>query len=388
MYDVLIIGGGVIGCAVAHRLSEYRGHVALVEAGADVCQGASRANSGIVHAGFDAVPGTDKARLNVKGARMMQALCSQLGVPYGQPGAMVLGYTQDDRASLQALYERSLQNEVPGCRLIEGREALAMEPQLNPDVVAALHVPGSGLVSPYELTLALANAAARRDVRFLLNTAVKRIKPIKGGWALHTSQGILRTRAFVNCAGIHAGELHNQVSSRPVRMIARRGQYYLLDRAHVLPFGMTMFQVPTPMGKGVLVSPTTHGNLLIGPTAEDIPDMADTSTTAQGLQEVLQKAALTWPKISVRDAITTFSGIRAHEAGGDFIIGAVEGAGEGAFEAIGIESPGLSASPAIGQELGDWVAYAMQLVHKPTLPTLPAPLKSFSHMSNQERQDA
>ena len=388
MYDVLIIGGGVIGCAVAHRLSEYRGRIAVVEAGADVCQGASRANSGIVHAGFDAVPDTDKARLNVKGARMMQALCNELGVPYGQPGALVLGFTEYDRASLQALFERSLQNDVPGCRLIEGSEALALEPQLNPDVVAALHVPASGLVSPYELTLALANAAARREVSFLLNTKVQHIKPITGGWALHTSQGILRTRAFVNCAGIQGGELHNQISSRPVRVIARRGQYYLLDRANVLPFGMTMFQVPTPMGKGVLVSPTTHGNLLIGPTAEDIPDMADTATTALGLKDLLQKAALTWPRISVRDAITTFSGIRAHEAAGDFIIGAVEGAGEGAFEAIGIESPGLSAAPAIGQELGEWVAYAMNLVHKPMHTPLPPSPKSFSHMSNQERLSA
>ncbi|NLD51612.1 MAG: NAD(P)/FAD-dependent oxidoreductase [Clostridiales bacterium] len=388
MYDVLIIGGGVIGCAVAHRLSEYRGHMAVVEAGPDVCQGASRANSGIVHAGFDAVPGTEKARLNVKGARMMQALCNALGVPYGQPGAMVLGFSEDDRASLQTLYKRALQNEVSGCRLIEGREALTMEPQLNPAVVAALHVPASGLVSPYELTLALANAAARREVAFLLNTRVQSIKPVAGGWALHTNREILRTRAFVNCAGIFGGELHNQVSSRPVRIIARRGQYYLLDRAPVLPFGMTMFQVPTAMGKGVLVSPTTHGNLLIGPTAEDIPDMTDTATTASGLQEVLQKAALTWPAISVQDTITTFSGIRAHEAAGDFIIGAVEGAKEGAFEAIGIESPGLSAAPAIGQELGDWVAYAMQLVHKPTLTPLPPAPKFFRHMSNAEKQSA
>ncbi|MHC1786288.1 MAG: NAD(P)/FAD-dependent oxidoreductase [Christensenellales bacterium] len=388
MYDVLVIGGGVIGCAVARQLSRYVGKVALLERADDVSEGASKANSGIVHAGYDAEPGSDKARVNVKGARMYPALCRELGVPYGQPGALVIGFDEEDRRRIDKLYRQSLTNGVEGCRLIDREEILALEPNINPLVTVALHVPSSGLVSPYELTHALANSASRNGVDFLLETRVLDMKPAEGGWLILTSKGELRTRAFVNCAGAFGGELHNRISSRPVSITARRGQYYLMDHEPTLRFTMTIFQVPTAMGKGVLVSPTTHGNLLIGPTAEDIADPLDTATTAEGLRDVLAKAAKTWPGITTRNVITNFSGIRAHEAAGDFIVGAVEGAPEGAFEAIGIESPGLSAAPAIGEELGDWVAYSLQMPKKAYLkPASPKP-KSFSHMNARERQEA
>lgn len=388
MYDVVVIGAGVIGCAVAKHLSKFQGKVAVVERADDVSEGASKANSGIVHAGYDAVPGSDKARVNVKGARMMPALCRELGVPYGQPGALVLAFDEADRAQLEALQVRSIQNEVEGCRILEAKEALRMQPNLNPDIVAALHVPTSGLVSPYELTHALANAAAFGGVEFLLEHEVLAAEPMDEGWLLRTNKGDLRTRAFVNCAGTLADVLHNQLSSRKVSIIPRRGQYYLMDRENELRFSMTIFQVPTAMGKGVLISPTMHGNLIVGPTAEDIEDGLDTMTTSEGLQDVLQKAARTWPGISTRNVITNFSGIRAHEAGGDFIVGAVEGAKEGAFEAIGIESPGLSAAPAIGEELGEWVAYSLQLPRKKVPPRILPKPKSFSHMSPSERREA
>ena len=187
---------------------------------------------------------------------------------------------------------------------------------------------------------------------------------------------------------MQAGSLHNQISTRKVDIIPRRGQYYLLDHTTPLLFTRTIFQVPTRMGKGVLVSPTTHGNLLLGPTAEDIKDQDDTATTAEGLADVLDKARLTFPDLSLRQVITTFSGLRAHEREGDFIIGQVEGAPPLAFEAIGIESPGLSAAPAIGEELGDWVAYALKL-DKNLDYIAPTPLpKPFSAMNQTERQAA
>lgn len=361
----------------------------VLEAAADVSEGASKANSGIVHAGYDAKPGSDKARVNVKGARMMPGLCKQLGVPYGQPGALVIGFDEADRKHIELLYRQSLENEVPGCRVIEREEALKLEPNINPDVTCALHVPGSGLVSPYELTHALANASALNGVEYRRQMRVTEIRPTDAGWLLRCADGTeFETRAFVNCAGIHGGELHNQISSRKVNIIARRGQYYLTDHENRLRFSMTIFQVPTPMGKGVLVSPTTHGNLLLGPTAEDIPDSEDTRTTAEGLKDLLQKAVKTWPGITTSNVITNFSGIRAHEEGGDFIVGAVEGAKDGAFEAIGIESPGLTAAPAIGAELGEWVAYSLQLKRKANLKPVPPKPKSFSHMSPREREEA
>ncbi len=388
MYDVIIIGAGVIGCAIAEHLSGYEGKVAVLDQADDVSEGASKANSGIVHAGYDAKPGTDKARLNIKGAQMMKSLCNRLGVPYGQPGAMVLAFNEDDRSAIQALYEQSLINKVEGCRVIERDEALRMEPNLNPDIICALYIPASGLVSPYELTHALANAAGGNGVEFKLETEVQRIEPIEAGWGIHTNNGVYETRTFVNCAGVNGARLHNQISTRELNIVARRGQYYLLDHETPLRFSMTMFQVPTKMGKGVLISPTTHGNLIIGPTAEDIKDGLDTSTTADGLADALSKAKLTYPGLTVRNVITTFSGIRAHETGGDFVIGAVEGAKDGAFEAIGIESPGLSAAPAVGEEMGTWVAYYLQLPKKKTMNLVKPMPKSFSYMNHAERKEA
>ena len=386
MQDVIIIGAGVTGCAVAQRLGQYAGRVLVLEAANDVSCGASKANSGIVHAGHDAVPGSDKARLNVKGARMMPGLCRQLGVPYGKPGALVLSFQEEGREKLEALLAQAEANEVPGCRIIGRDEILRMEPLVNPEVHSALYAPESGIVSPYELTCALADAAAENGVRFQLNTRVSSLRHEEGRWLVSSDQGEYACRAVVNCAGVGAGELHNQISSRRTDIIPRRGQYYLLDRSLPLAVHTTLFQLPTRMGKGVLVSPTTHGNLLFGPTAEDIPDGLDTATTREGLAEVMDKVRLSVPGASARTVITTFSGIRAHEKGGDFIIGAVKGAPEGAFEALGIESPGLTASPAIGEELGDWVAYYLKLDKNPRyVPPTPLP-NPFSAMTENERR--
>ena len=388
MWDVIIIGAGVVGCAVAQRLGGYAGKVLVLDAANDVSCGASKANSGIVHAGYDAVPGSDKARLNIKGARMMPELCRQLGVPYGKPGALVLAFEAEGKAQLKKLLTQAEANGVPGCRVIGREEILAMEPLVNPAVHFALYVPESGLVSPYELTCALADAAAENGVRFQLNTQARGLSYQDNHWMVETEKETLACRAVVNCAGVGAGQLHNQISSRQVTIIARRGQYYLLDHTLPLAFRMTLFQLPTLMGKGVLVSPTTHGNLLYGPTAEDIEDGLDSATTQPGLLDALSKVRLSYPEANVKTVVTTFSGIRAHEKGGDFIIGAVEGAPEGAFEAIGIESPGLTAAPAIGEELGDWVAYWLKLDRNPRyIPPRPLP-KPFSAMTDQERRQA
>lgn len=388
MYDVLIIGAGVIGCSIAARLAEYTGNIAVIDREEDVSDGASKANSGIVHAGYDAMPGSEKARLNVKGAAMYPALCARLNVPYGQPGALVVAFSQEEEQELHKLLRQAGENGVQGCRVLAGEEARQKEPNLSPLVTAALYVPSSGLVSPYELTCALADSARENGADFLLDTCVTSLSKQGGEWVAVTDRGEYRARAVVNCAGVGAGALHNMMSTRKVQIIPRRGQYYLLDRSETPAFNMTVFQVPTRLGKGVLVSPTTHGNLLLGPTAEDIGDGLDTMTTRPGLSEVLDKAKKTWPGVSLRTVITTFSGVRAHEKDGDFIIGAVEGAPEGAFEAIGIESPGLSAAPAIGEEMGDWVAWYLGLGKRGDY-RAPTPLpKPFHRMNDRERAAA
>lgn len=389
MYDAIVIGAGVVGCAVAQQLSRYDGKLLVIDRMEDVADGASKANSGIVHAGFDAHPGTEKARLNVKGAKMYKKLANQLGVPYGQPGALVLGFSEEDRKTLENLLAQAVTNDVEGCRIVEHDEILKMEPNTNPDVVCALYAPTSGLVSPYEMTCALADSAAENGAEFKLSNPVLEIKPTSdGNWLVITERDEYKTRAVVNCAGMGSGILHNMISTRKVKLIARRGEYYLLDHMAEIPFTMTMFQCPTKMGKGVLVSPTTHGNILLGPTADDIDDGYDVATTRKGLDDVLAKVRLTWKNVNLRQVITTFSGIRAHEEHGDFIIGKVEGAPAGAYEAVGVESPGLSAAPAIGQELGDEVAAFLGL-KKDEGWKEPTPLpKTFRTMTDEERAEA
>ncbi len=388
MYDVLIIGAGVTGCALARALSRYHGKIAVLDKAEDVADGASKANSGIVHAGFDAKPGTKKAYYNVKGAKMYAALARQLGVPYDPIGAMVLGFSEEDRQTLEKLLRQGEENGVEQLRIIERDEVLRLEPNTNPEVVCALYAPTSAVVSPYEMTLALAYHAAQNGVRFLFDNPVTRIYEEHDTWHVETPKGVLEARAVINCAGTGAAELHNMISDQKIRIIPRRGEYYLLDHTVKCPFSRTMFQVPSKMGKGVLISPTAHGNALLGPSAEDIEDPDDTATPRRGLDFVLEKCRLTWPKVNVRSVITTFSGVRAHPDTDDFIIGPVHGAPENAFEAIGIESPGLSAAPAVAEELAEMVAEHLKL---PDAHIFRAPkplLKPFSAMTDRERAAA
>ena len=385
MYDILIIGGGVIGCAVARHLSRYAGKMAVLERAEDISDGSSKANSGIVHAGFDAKPGTKKAYYNVKGAEMYGDLARELGVPYNPIGALVIGFSDEDRKTLEKLYDQGQANGVKALRILEREEILAMEPNTNPDVTCALYAPTSAVVSPYEMTIALAYHAAENGVEFIRNCPVTGLRFEDGVWVLDTPRGEMRARAVVNCAGAGGAQLHNLISDTQVSLVARRGEYYLLDHTVKCPFSRTMFQVPSKMGKGVLISPTAHGNALLGPSAEDIDDADDTATTRQGLDFVLDKCRLTWPKVNIRPVITTFSGVRAHPTTDDFIIGPVHGAPAGAYEAIGIESPGLSAAPAIGQELGDQIAADLGLEKAPAFkPAVPL-LKPFADMSEEER---
>ncbi len=384
---IIIVGGGVVGCTIARQLSRFDADVTLLEGGVDVAEGASKANSAIVHAGFDAKPGTLKARLNVEGAKMYPQLCADVGAPYGQPGAMVLAFLPEERVAIETLYRQGVENGVEELRIIEREEILRLEPNTNPQVECALLVPTSGLTSPYELTYALADHAAVNGVRFVMNAFVSRIRKEDGGFVLETAKGEMQADLIINCAGIGSGELHNQLSPRKVRLIPRKGEYYLLDHVQPLLFTRTMFQCPSKMGKGVLVSPTLHGNTILGPSAEDVEDATDVSTTQEALNLVNERSRMTWPALTLRNVITTFAGIRAHEENGDFIIGAVEGC-PGAYETVGVESPGLSAAPAIAQMLVRQIADENALVEKLDWKPAPARSKPFYAMSLEERMEA
>lgn len=362
MRDVIIIGGGVSGCASARELSRYLADILVLDKEEDVCCGTSKANSAIVHAGFDAPAGSRMAALNVAGSRRMPTLAKELDFAYQQCGSLVVCLSEEDRPALQKLYENGLTNGVEGLRIVERDELLAMEPNIADEAVAALWAPTGGIVCPFGLTYAFAENAATNGVQFQFDTEVERIEAIPGGWRLQTNRGPLEARCIVNAAGVHADELHNQVSDDTMTIVPRRGDYFLLDHTAADHVHHTIFQLPGKYGKGVLVSPTVHGNLLIGPTANDIDNKEDTATTAAELDEVRAKAGLAVKDLPLRQTITSFAGLRAHELRHEFFL---QEAAPGFVDCAGIESPGLSASPAIGQAVAELVQSILHLPENP-----------------------
>ena len=354
-YDVVVIGGGVIGCAVARELSRFQLKTCVLERDEDVCSGTSKANSAIVHGGFDAEPGSLKARFNVEGNRMMGQLAEELDFDFKRNGSLVLCFAEEDRPALQKLYDKGIANGVEGMSIISGDEVRSLEPNVEDTVVAALQVPSGGIVCPFGLTIALAENACENGVEFRFLTEVQKIGKTEDGYVLETSKGQITAKYVVNAAGVYADKFHNMVSEKKIHITARKGDYCLLDKEAGGIVTRTIFQLPTKMGKGVLVTPTVHGNLLTGPTATDVEDKEKTATTAEDLDSLMGRASLSVKDIPFRQVITSFAGLRAHEDGDDFIIGEAEDA-EGFFDAAGIESPGLSSAPAIGVYLAELIA--------------------------------
>lgn len=355
-YDVAVIGAGVTGCAVARELARWDLKVCVLEKGEDVCCGTSKANSAIVHAGHDAEPGSLKARFNLEGNRLMGDLAKELDFDFVRNGSLVLCLDEADRPALQALCEKGVKNGVEGLRILDADQVRAMEPNISERVCAALYAPTGGIVCPFGLTIALAENACDNGVEFSFLTPVEAVKPVDGGYELLTgSRKTLTARYVVNAAGVYADVFHNMVSEKKIHITARKGEYCLLDKEAGTHVSRTIFQLPGRMGKGVLVTPTVHGNLLLGPTAVDVEDKEQTATTAEGLASLTEKAMAGVDGIPFRQVITSFAGLRAHEDGDDFVIGEPEDA-LGFFDAAGIESPGLTSAPAIGVYLAGRIA--------------------------------
>ena len=365
MYDVIIVGGGVIGCAVARYLSRYNASVCLVEREEDVCSGTSKANSGLIHAGFDAPHGSLMAKYNVEGSKMMPELAKELDIPFRRNGAMVLCLNEEDVPRLEALYENGVKNGVEGLELIGPDRIHEIEPNVTDDAVAALYAPTAGVVCPFLMTVAFAENASVNGVEFKLDTEVKAVTPAaEGGWTVQTAEGVLKAKCVVNAAGIYSDVFHNMVSSgRKLHITPRRGDYCLLDHTVKGLTDCTIFQVPGKLGKGVLITPTVHGNIILGPTAVSIEDREGVNTTAAGLSELLSKAGATVKQLPANQVITSFAGLRAHEDGHEFIVGEVEDA-PGFFDCAGIESPGLSSAPAIGKAVAEMLRDKLSLSEK------------------------
>ena len=354
-YDVCVIGAGVTGCAVARFLSRYDLSVCVVDKEEDVCSGTSKANSGIVHAGYDAEVGSMKAKMNVRGAAMVKELSKTLDFHYRQCGSLVLCFDRKDVPALEELYKKGVANGVKELKIITGDEARELESALSPEVVAALYAPTAGVVCPFGMTIAFAENAAENGAEFRFLTKVENIEKTESGFVVKTDAGDVAARCVVNAAGVYADVIHNTVCKDKIKITPRRGEYVLFDKEVGGKVTRTVFQLPTKYGKGVLVTPTAHGNLLVGPNAEDIDDKDDTSTSAAGTGDIKSKALLSVPDLPYGKVITGFSGLRAHEERGDFIILEAPDA-PGFFDCAGIESPGLSSAPAIGEYISDLIA--------------------------------
>lgn len=348
MYDVIIAGAGAVGAFTARELSRYELRVLILEKEHDIATGASKANSGIVHAGYDCVPGSLKALLNVQGAGMMEKIAAELDVPFRKTGSLVVGFGDDDRLILQKLLDRGISNGVEGLEIICGDEARVLEPGLSADITHALLAPSAGIISPYELNIAAVESAVMNGVELYRSRKVTGISFKDDLVYVQTPDGVMTCRYFVNAAGAYAGDIAEMAGDGDISIKARKGEYLLLDKPAGSIVGRVIFQCPTELGKGVLVTPTVDGNILVGPNAEELEDMEDTATTAPGLEFVAKSARRAVPELDLKQVITSFAGIRAKSPGRDFIIRPSRNHNN-VIHAAGIDSPGLTSAPAIGQ---------------------------------------
>ncbi len=386
MVDIVIIGAGIVGGMLARELSKYELSVALVEAGSDVALGATRANSAIVHAGFDAKEGSLKALLNVRGSNMMEKVCRELGVKYKRNGSLVVGFNDEDRETLESLKIRGEKNGVEGLSVLSRDEILKIEKNIGEGVTCALHAPTGAIVCPYELCIAAVGNAMDNGAELVLDFKVTGITDKGEYYEIESESGkTVSAKYVINCAGVYSDEVAALVGDESFNVHARRGEYMLLDKDSGTLISHTVFRCPSKMGKGILVSPTVDGNLLLGPTAVDIDDKGDLSTTAEGLASVRARATEQVSGINFGKVITSFTGLRSVGSTGDFIINSPK---ERFINCAGIESPGLSSAPAIAEYVADMLkGLGLTLKKKSDFNPIRRPAHYFRELSVDEKNE-
>lgn len=385
-YDVVVVGAGVAGCCCARELARYDLDVLVLEAGDDIACGATRANSGVVHGGYDPEPGTAKARYNVAGSKLFPRWAHELGFAYIHNESLVVGFDDEDEAVLAGLLERGRANGVEGLSIISGDEARELEPHLSPEVTCALRVSTGAICDPYEVALASLENAVENGVSVAFDARASKLAREGEGFSVTLVDGrVIHARAVVNAAGVHSDELHNQLSARKIHITPVRGEYNLYDNSLETHFSRTVFQVPTAAGKGVLVSPTIHGNLFVGPSAVAQDDKDALTTTADGLASVVASAKRTWPGASTRGVITNFTGVRAKGDTHDFVIGEPDDV-PGLFDIACLESPGLSSAPAIGADVAARVAARLGAGERVGFEPRREPRRRLRHMDAAQRE--
>ena len=389
VYDVVIIGGGIVGTAIVRLLSCYRLRVALVEACPDLCCGATKANGGVVHSGYAAKHGTLKAKLNVIGNRAYPKLASELGFKYVHTGSLLVGFDPGDADYINDLYANGRANGVSGLEILNYDQAKTIEPHVNPEAKTFLHAPTAGMVDPFEVALAFAENAVANGVEVYRNCAVTGIARANGMFSLQTERGEFTARTVVNAAGIYADKIAAMCGQNNLKIKARLGEVLVLDKELGYKVGTVLFPVPSVHSKGIVYIPTVSGNTLISATARMVEDKEDIATTGPGFQELLSGARRLVPEMDERKVIREFSGLRAvaEGAGDDFVVGPVPGL-PGLINAAGIQSPGIAAAPAIASMVRDLLAdQGLDFQEKVDFNPYRQALVSFSELSDHARDD-
>ena len=388
MYDVIVIGAGVVGSAIARELSRYKLKIGVIDKEEEVACGTSKANSGIVHAGYDPKPGSLKAKLNVLGNTLYPAICKELDIPFRQIGSLVIAFTEEDRQTLQELKNNGEANGVPGLRIVEKEELFKIEPNVNAKAKAALYAPTGGIVGPYEMNIAFAECASINGVNFMLGQEVKGIDWMDSHFRIHTTDAMYESKFLINSAGLFADDVAEMAEKKKNYSIRpRAGEYCLMDKYAGSTVSHVLFQAPGKLGKGTLVTPTVDGNILLGPTAKDMEDKGCTECTQEGLHEVVTKSKTSVPSLEAGYIITSFTGLRAHGDKGDFIIEKSTSV-PNLINLIGIESPGLTAAPAIPFEVIELLSQCGCILEERAEfnPKRPEVLR-FSQMTHEERHN-
>lgn len=384
MYDVAIIGSGITGSACAYFLSKYRLKIAVIEKNNDVCCGTTKANSAIIHAGYDPHPETLMAKLNVKGSAMAKEICAKLDVPYNQIGSLVVAFSEEEAKTVEELFERGNANGVPDLKILNREELKEAEPMISDEALCALYAPSAAIVNPWEYGLAMAETAVRNGAEVFLESEVTSIKKENGVFKITAGEKEIEAKYVINAAGVNCDDIHNMIAPPKFKVIPSAGEYYLLDKSEGKRARHVIFQCPNKDGKGVLVSPTVHGNLIVGPNA-DARDKDDTSTKTRCLDFVREKAVKSVPSINFRENIRNFTGVRAATEIDDFII---EFACEGFLDLAGIKSPGLSAAPAIAELAVKMLGESgLALEEKESFTDERTHLR-FKHLSDEEKNNA
>ena len=384
MFDVAIIGSGVVGAMISRELSKFNLSICILEKENDVCMGSSKANSAIVHAGFDAKEGSLKALLNVKGSEMMEKVTTELGVPYKRNGSLVLAFNEEERQLIKSLLDRGIKNGVKNLKIVEKDELKELEPNVSEIAVCALYAPTGGIVCPYELTVAAIGNAMDNGAELKLNFEVISISKNENHFTVYSDNDKIDAKFVINAAGINSDKIANLVGDNSFTVHPRSGEYILLDKECGNMVKHTVFVAPGKMGKGILVSPTVDNNVLLGPTSTDIFDKDDKDVTDIGLEAVKNGANKSIKGLPINMAITSFCGLRAVGSTGDFIINSPV---KGFINVAGIESPGLSAAPAISVYVREMVEKEMMLTRKESYVSTRKPMHYFRNSSTKEKNE-